>query len=115
MLAAYVGTVDYEGETFTEPLGEIDEWLGGTPLMGDSFGVCVGGRLVSATLLMRRGDAPLIAYVVTDPAHKRAGLGRAAVEAAITSRSEPYGSIGHEALSVADASLACISWSNPIY
>jgi len=60
--------------------------------MGDSFGVCVGGRLVSATLLMSGGDAPLIAYVMTDPAHKRAGLGRALVEAAITS----LNGAGHE-------------------
>lgn len=92
MLAAYVGTTDYEGETLTEAFAEIDDWLGGTPLVGDSFGACVGGRLVSAVLLMSVGDAPLIAFVITDPEYKRVGLGRAVVEAAIMS----LNGAGHE-------------------
>jgi len=88
MLDAYVGTIDYQGETLAEAIDEVDDWLGGSPMLAHSYGAVVGGRLVSAVLVMTLDDVPFVAYVMTDPDHKETGLGRAVVEAALSSLRE---------------------------
>ncbi len=85
MLDAYVGTIDYEGETLAEAVEEVDDWLRGSPMLVDSYGAVIGELMVSAVLIMALEDLPRITYVVTDPDQKRAGLGRAVVEAALRS------------------------------
>ncbi|MCP4966037.1 MAG: GNAT family N-acetyltransferase [bacterium] len=85
MLDAYVGTIDYEGETLAEAIEEVDDWLRGSPMLVDSYGAVIGERMVSAVLIQALEDLPLVAYVVTDPDHKRAGLGRAVLEVALGS------------------------------
>ena len=85
MLDAYVRTIDYEGETLTEAIKEVDAWLEGSPMLDHSYGAVVSGRLVSAVFIMTVDDAPFIAMVMTDPGHKGAGLGRAVVEEALAS------------------------------
>ncbi len=76
ILDAYIGTIDYEGETIAEAEEEVDSWLAGTPLLEFSYAAVIDDRLVSAILAMTVDDAPFIAIVVTDPAHKGTGLGR---------------------------------------
>ena len=60
MLNAFVGTIDYEGETLTEAIEEVDSWLAGTPMLDHSYGAVVDGRLVSAVLIRVLDGAPFI-------------------------------------------------------
>lgn len=85
MLDAYLGTIDYEGETLTEAIEEVDSWLAETPMLGHSYGAVVDGRLVSAVLLMVVDGDPLIRSVMTDPDHKGHRFGLAVTHAAIES------------------------------
>ncbi len=85
MLDAYVGTIDYEGETLTGVLEEVDSWLAGTPMLDHSCGAIVDGRLVSAVLVMVLDEAPFISFVMTDPDHKGHRFGRAVTHAALES------------------------------
>lgn len=85
MLDAYVGTIDYEGETLAEAIEEVDSWLADSPMLGHSYGALVDGRLVSAVLLMVVDEAPLIRAVMTDPDHKGHRFGRAVTHAALES------------------------------
>jgi len=85
MLDAYIGTIDYEGETIAEALDEVDSWLKGSPLLEHSYGAVVDGRLVSAVLAMTLDEAPFIRSVMTDPGHKASGLGRIVTAASLKS------------------------------
>ena len=91
MLDAFVGTLDYEGETLTEAIEEVDSWLGGTPMLDHSYGAVVDGRLVSAVLIRVLDGAPFISFVMTDPDHKGHRFGRSVTYAALESlRSADY-------------------------
>ena len=83
MLDAYVGTIDYEGETITEAVDEVDAWFAGSALLEHSYVAILSGSLVSAVLTMLIDDEPFIAIVMTDPANKNAGLARAVTERAL--------------------------------
>jgi len=85
MLDAYMGTIDYEGETLTEAIEEVDSWLAGTPMLDHSYGGLVNGRLVSAVLLMVADGAPLVRSVMTDPDHKGHRFAAAVTYAALES------------------------------
>lgn len=85
MLDAYIGTIDYEGETIVEAREAVDDWLADSPLLAHSFGATIDGRLVSAVLLMTVDDAPFIAIVMTASDHKDSGLASAVVASAIES------------------------------
>jgi RimJ/RimL family protein N-acetyltransferase len=94
MLDAYAGTIDYEGESIIEAREAVDEWFSDAPLIGQSFGAEIDGRLVSAVLAMMLDDAPFIAIVMTAPEHKGHGLGRAVVAASLESlRAEHHGTV----------------------
>ena len=94
LLDAYVGTVDYEGETLPEATKEIVAWLRDSPMLDHSYGAVVAGHLVSAVLMMAFDDAPVVRALMTAPAHKGAGLGRAVTEAALASlRGSRYESV----------------------
>ena len=44
LLDAYVGTIDYEGETLAEAGEEVGAWLAGSPLLAQSYGLEQEGR-----------------------------------------------------------------------
>jgi ribosomal protein S18 acetylase RimI-like enzyme len=85
MLDAYLETIDYEGETLTEAIEEVDSWLAGTPMLDHSYAAVDDGRLVSAVLFMVVDGAPLIRSAMTDPDHKGQRIGRAVTRAALES------------------------------
>ncbi len=85
MLDAYVGTIDYEGETLDEAVDEVDVWLRASPMLAHSYAAVIGGRMVSAVLVTTVDDLPFVSNVMTDPDHKGAGLGRTVVEVALRS------------------------------
>lgn len=84
MLDAYLGTIDYEGETLTEAIDEVDSWLEGAPMLDHSYGAIVDGKLVSA-VLVRLDHDPLIGNVMTDPDNKGTQLGGAVTREALVS------------------------------
>lgn len=92
ILDAYLGTIDYEGETIVEANEAIDEWLDDSPLLEHSFAVVEDDVIVSAVLAMTLDDNPFIAIVMTHPDHKGKGYGTAAVTATLASLQ----SEGHE-------------------
>ncbi|MEM9522174.1 MAG: GNAT family N-acetyltransferase [Actinomycetota bacterium] len=83
MLAAYAGTTDDEGESLTEAIEEVDRWLEEGGDLIRSFGCHVDGELQSAALVAVVPRGAILAYVITHPDHKRRGLGRRCVEAAL--------------------------------
>lgn len=85
MLDAYVGTIDYEGETLTEATDEIDSWLEDGPLLDHSYGAVLNGQLLSAVLVVEADHIPLIGYVMTAADHKGNGLGGAVTSEAVVS------------------------------
>ena len=84
MLDAYIGTIDYEDETLDDAIDEVRGFLENEAAMLDnSFVVEDRGSIVSGILVSMVDDAPFIGYVMTDPAHKRQGLGRAVTSTAL--------------------------------
>ncbi|MGZ8662517.1 MAG: N-acetyltransferase family protein [Actinomycetota bacterium] len=83
MFEAYRGTIDAEPtDTLDTARGEVATTLEGGygDLMPEaSFLAEDGGRLVSASLLTRWRDHPLIAFTMTTPDRKGRGLSRAAL------------------------------------
>ena len=85
MLDAYVGTIDYEGETLVEALDEVDGWFAGSALLDHSYVAIIDGALVSAVLTMVVDHDPFIAIVMTDQTNKNTGLGRAVTARSLVS------------------------------
>ena len=79
MLDAYLGTIDYEGENIDDARAEIEEYLGGDPILTCSRVIEMGDILVAASLVAMWEEAPLIAYVMTSSSRKGQGLARAAL------------------------------------
>lgn len=76
MLSAYIGTIDYDGETLEDALREVGDFFAGgsgQPLLEASRVAVDGGRLVSAVLVSLWEGHPLIAYIMTHSAYKRNG------------------------------------------
>ncbi|MEN8040442.1 MAG: GNAT family N-acetyltransferase [Actinomycetota bacterium] len=88
MLDAYIGTIDYEGETLVEAIDEVDAWLDGTPMLDHSFCAVVGDDLVSAVLVSFLEFDPLIRSVMTHPEYKGSRLARAVTDAALATLSQ---------------------------
>jgi hypothetical protein len=85
MLDAYVGTIDYEGESLAEAISEVDSWLSGSPLLDHSFGAVTDDGLRSAVLVMEMQSEPFIAIVMTHPFLKRTGYGDSVTRATLES------------------------------
>ena len=86
MLRAYRGTVDDAGEGEEDALAEVARLLDGAygRFLAESSRVVVrDGAPISAALVTLQGDRPLLAFSMTDPDHKRTGLARACLEAAL--------------------------------
>ena len=88
MLDAYVGTIDHEGETFQDAVGEVESYFEGDPLLEHSYVASIADEIVSGVLLMLWEGGPLIRCVMTLPAHKNQGLGRLLVSTTMTSLHE---------------------------
>jgi GNAT superfamily N-acetyltransferase len=87
MLDAYLGTIDYEGETIVEARAEVDGWLASPEAALDQSHVAVeAGTIVSAVLLSRVDGMPFVAYLYTDPAWKGRGLAEGLMRSAMRER-----------------------------
>ena len=81
LYAAYRGTIDDEGDSFADALGEIEKTFRGDYgrfLPGCSFVVDDGEFLASACLVsfFAPHDAPLVIFLMTRPEAQRHGLAR---------------------------------------
>ena len=82
MIDAYRGTIDYDGETIEDAIGEVNAYLsgqrGGAPLLRESQLAFEEGILVSACLVAdwHERQQPVIAYVMTRARSKNKGLAR---------------------------------------
>lgn len=77
MLNAYVGTIDYDGESLEDAIEEVSAFFRNhNPLFSHSLTVEVGDRLGSAVLVSLQDDEPFIGYVMTWRDLKRTGLAR---------------------------------------
>jgi hypothetical protein len=79
MYNAYVGTIDYEGETLEEAVNEIAGLLDGKygPFLSEcSFVVTDKDCLASAVLVtwFKETEMPLIAFAMTDPRFTNRGM-----------------------------------------
>ena len=78
MFAAYRGTVDDEGESEADAVGEVERTIEGGygPLLDKgSFVVEEGGRIVGASMTTLFELDPFLTYLVVDPEMKRRGIG----------------------------------------
>ena len=78
MLAAYRGTVDDEGETEDDAVGEVERTIDGeygTFLFGCSLVIEHGSRAIGASMVTFFESRPFLAYLVVRPEMKRRGIG----------------------------------------
>jgi GNAT superfamily N-acetyltransferase len=81
LYSAFRGTIDDEGETFSDALAEIERTFAGAYgdlLFGCSFVIERGEFLASACLIVRSDphSTPLVAFSMTRPDAQRQGLAR---------------------------------------
>jgi GNAT superfamily N-acetyltransferase len=84
MLDAYRGTIDSDDETYEDAVSEVRSFLQNDPALEHSYVIAMAGLLVSAVLVQVRDGDLFIGYVMTDPDHKRAHLGRRLVHHALS-------------------------------
>jgi GNAT superfamily N-acetyltransferase len=87
MYAAYLDTIDYEGETESEAVAEVQKTFAGeygTFIPECSLAIERAGKLVSATLVTRFEGRPFIAFTMTEPTSRRMGFGRAGIANAMS-------------------------------
>lgn len=84
MLDAYRGTIDYEDETYEDAVTEVRSFFENDPALEHSYVVEIDGKVVSAVLVAMVDDDPFIGYVMTDPDHKGAHIGRSLVHHALS-------------------------------
>ncbi len=86
MYHAYLGTVDYEGETEEQAEAEIDRTFAGaygTLIAAASHAFEQDGRILSATLVTTWQQRPFVAFSMTHPEAKNRGLAGACMRAAM--------------------------------
>jgi GNAT superfamily N-acetyltransferase len=88
MLEAYRGTIDYEGEGLEEAIQEVRAVMAGAygPFIADcSYVIEDEGKMLSASMVVMsdRVNAPLLAFSMTHPEHKRKGLAEFLLKAGI--------------------------------
>ena len=100
MLDAYLGTIDYEGETLQDAIAEVQAYFdgkrGGEPLL-DVSRVATQNGLVSACLVAGDRRKPLIAYVMTRASAKGQGLAKYVLVSVLRAMQEA-GSVGVRAV-----------------
>ena len=93
MFSAYVGTIDYDGETPDDARAEIDKYLDDTemkPLLNCSWLFFAHGRMVSACLISWWASkrCPIVGYVITHPDWKNRGIAAELLQETLQSLSE---------------------------
>jgi GNAT superfamily N-acetyltransferase len=83
MLDSYIGTIDYDGEGIDEAKAEVDDYLGGLPLLDCSWVVEDGDLLLAAVLVLQWDEGPLVGYVMTRASAKGHGVAASLVEKSI--------------------------------
>ena len=88
LYAAFRGTIDDEGETFAGAVREIEKTFAGDygRLLPDcSFAIQDGEFIASACLIswFEPHNAPLVAFTMTRPEHKRQGMARFLLKASM--------------------------------
>lgn len=82
MIDAYRGTIDYDGETYDDALGEVKAFMagerGGPPWLDVSYLATVDSHVVGACLTSewRARQLPIIAYAMTSADWNNHGIGR---------------------------------------
>ena len=84
MLDAYMGTIDYEDESYDDAVTEVRSFLENSPALEHSYVVEIDGMLVAAILVSVFDGDLFIGYVMTHPDHKGAHLGRRLVHHALS-------------------------------
>ena len=84
MMDAYVGTIDYDGETEDQALEEVDGYLGKEALLDLSVVAILDDAIQSAVLLSNVLGLPLVGYAMTRAAMKGQGLASALLDVAVT-------------------------------
>ncbi len=82
MMDAYVGTIDYEGETLEQAVAEIDGYLKAEAYLDVSRVALSDGVIQTAVLMSRIGAVPLVGFVMTRAAVKGRGLASALLDMA---------------------------------
>lgn len=88
VLAAYRGTIDDEGEDLDGARAFVAESFSESPLLGSSWLACTAGAAgvpISAVLLRRWREQPLVTFVVTHPDYKGRQLASTVVRRALSS------------------------------
>ncbi|MEA2000540.1 MAG: GNAT family N-acetyltransferase [Actinomycetota bacterium] len=83
MMDSYVGTIDYEGETYEQAVVEVDEYLAAEALLDVSQITLNEGVIQSAVLMSRVVGTPLVGYVMTRADLKNRGIASALLDIAI--------------------------------
>ena len=85
-LAAYQGTIDYEGETLAEAQAEIEKVFASRygPLIPEASTVVEEeGRLLAACFVTLYEERPFVVFMMTHPEHKGRGLGTQLLQTSI--------------------------------
>ncbi len=82
MYEAYLGTIDYEGETIVEALKEVESYFAradSVAMLSQSTIAVMGDEIISACLLSKweTREEPLITYLMTNTKYKNKGLATA--------------------------------------
>lgn len=85
MLDAYVGTIDYEGETLEQAVAEIDGFLADSAYLDVSWLAVCDDVIDAAAMMAWYGDVPLVGFVMTKAAVKGQGLATVLLEKAVAS------------------------------
>lgn len=77
MLDAYLGTMDYEGESLEDAIEEVRAFFDGAEALEDrSYVIDDEGTIASAVLVSLSEGRPFIGYVMTRASHKNQGMAR---------------------------------------
>ncbi|MDX2344566.1 MAG: hypothetical protein QNL12_12915 [Acidimicrobiia bacterium] len=82
MMDAYLGTIDYEGETPEQAVEEVGGYLETEAYLEVSRVAVYDGVIQSAVMMSRIAGVPLVGFVMTRAAAKGQGLGSALLDVA---------------------------------
>ena len=84
MMSAYIGTIDYDGETHDQAVQEVDGWFDrDTYLATSRVAVDSGGEIVAAILNSTWDEVAMVGYVMTSAERKGEGIASALVDLAV--------------------------------
>ena len=84
MMSAYVGTIDYDGETHDQAVQEVDGWFDRETYLATSrVAADDSGEIVAAVLNSTWDDVAMVGYVMTQAEWKGKGIASALVDVAV--------------------------------